>query len=648
MKKVLKYIPNYTLKFLLKMGALVLIFSLCRILFLAFNWELFNEVGIVEFLAGIWFDLVTVAIVFLPLGVLEMLPNKWRDTGFFKWFFFGCFQVIVFLSVLMNFIDIGYFKHTSSRLKATLLDTLGGERDAGVQVGGYIGEYWYLLIFLALIIWLSVFLYQRIDRIEGQSKSTSWWLQLILYPTMVALLVFIGRGGLRLRPVQPSSAAKYTSSVNMPLVLNSAFTFIKSWGAEELEKKDYFNSEELYTYFNPIKTYDSNAEIGRDNVVLIILESFSPEYIGAMQLREDSTLGYKEGFRSSTPFFDWLAGESLLCYQTFANGKKSVDAMPSIISSIPKLMDQEYLNSMYSANDVESLPKSLKSLGYNSSFYHAASNGSMNFDVYCDLAEFDNYYGRDEYDNEDHFDGRWGIFDHYFLPYCIEKMNEKSEPFFSTIFTISSHDPYTIPDEFKDKFNKGPSPNHNAIEYMDFALSEFFKKAKMQPWFNNTLFVITADHTPASGVPEYFTEIGKMRVPLLFYHPTNELFHGRNDKITSQNDIMPTILDLVGYNEPFFAYGESIFKKKSGISASQIGEAMLIFKDVDSSQYMGMMYEDEFTHIYDIKDQFQTKNIFYGDTEELRIHLENHLKALIQVYHAALSKNQMKARNFEL
>ena len=382
MKKVLQYIPNYTLKFLLKMGALVLIFSLCRVLFLLFNWGLFNDVGIIDFLAGVWFDLVTVAIVFLPLGVLEMLPNKWRDGRFFKGLFFILFQIIVFLSLLMNFIDIGYFKHTSSRLKASLLDTLSGERDAGAQVVGYIGEYWYLLIFLAIIVWLSIFLYKRIDRIDGESKETSWWLQFLIYPLMLALLVFIGRGGLRLRPVQPSSAAKYTASQNMPLVLNSAFTFIKSWGAERLEEKNYFDKEELLTYFNPLKQYDSEAEINKDNVVLIILESFSPEYIGAMQLRSDSTLGYQKGFRSSTPFFDQLADKSLLCYQTFANGKKSVDAMPSIISSIPKLMDQEYLNSMYSANDVESLPKALKTLGYNSSFFHGASNGSMNFDVF--------------------------------------------------------------------------------------------------------------------------------------------------------------------------------------------------------------------------------------------------------------------------
>ena len=315
-----------------------------------------------------------------------------------------------------------------------------------------------------------------------------------------------------------------------------------------------------------------------------------------------------------------------------------MDAIPALISSIPKLMEMEYLTSTYSANKVESIPKILHKKGYESGFFHGATNGSMNFQVFADVAGFDGYYGRSEYANEKDYDGTWGIFDEEFMCWSIDRFNDMKKPFFSTIFTLSSHPPYTIPKRYGDRFSKGPTEMHNSIRYVDHAISEFFKKARKQDWYDNTLFIIVADHTPASGTPVYFKDMGNMHIPLVFYHPTNPYFKGRSEKVVSQTDVLPSIMQLTGHHEPFFAFGKSVFDSLDGYSCSQIGNKFLYFGTVNEKNYMLLLENDEIAGIYALDDLLQSKNL--KDDHELYI-LEDRLKAMIQTYNHALITNRM-------
>ncbi len=300
------------------------------------------------------------------------------------------------------------------------------------------------------------------------------------------------------------------------------------------------------------------------------------------------------------------------------------------------------MTSSYAANEIESLPKILARRGYGSAFFHGATNGSMNFDVFADVTGFDTYYGRSEYNNDNDFDGTWGIFDEPFLSYAVDEMTTFPSPFFSSIFTISSHPPYTIPPHLKNSFNQGPTEMHDAVRYSDYALSTFFEKAKKTAWYSNTLFVIVADHTPASSAPAYYKEMGNMHIPLIFFHPTNSFFRGRNDKIVSQVDIMPSILDLIGYNEPFFAFGKSIFDTLDGVSASYIGDKFLFFGSYQNAHYLLLYQENSVLGIYSLNDKMQTENLMTN--LELSKQLEDQLKAMIQTYNHALIKNKMTVK----
>ncbi len=611
------------------MGIFVLIFTLCRVLFLILNNDFFPVVYFTDFLAGIWFDLVTTAIVFLPLAAIEIFPNKFRGHKVYQTILSICFNITLFLTVLINLVDIEYFRFTASRSTSALFTMLGFGNDLSQQIPSFLRDYWYLLIILVLFQILGIWLYKRVNRIKDDSAESSWLKQILIFPLVAAFLVIVGRGGLGLKPIAAPNAAGYTIDQNIHLVLNSAFTVIKTWGDVTLEEKNFFSEEELVEIFNPRKRYNTPARLDNPNVVVLMLESFSVEYISSINQESDVY----------TPFLDSLINESLVYTNCYANGKKSIDAVPSVISSIPKLMEIEYLTSQYAANQIESLPKILHDKGYESGFYHGATNGSMNFEVFSETAGFDDYYGRSEYNNEADYDGTWGIYDEEFYKWSVQQFSKMSEPFFNTIFSISSHPPYAIPEKYEGNFVGGPTDMHNSVRYSDYALSQFFNAAKKEPWYENTLFIIVADHTPASGTPKYFKDMGNMHIPLVFFHPKDSSFKGRNDKVVGQTDIMPSILDLIGHKDPFFSFGQSVFNSRPGFSASCVGNKFLYFADIDKKGYLLTYQNGKVIGVYDLEDQLQKVNL--RDNKELTEKLENHLKAMIQSYNSALINNKM-------
>jgi len=606
------------------------VFTLCRILFLLFNSEQFPVVYFTDFLVGFWFDLMTAAIVFLPLWLLELFPSKWRDIRFFRIFFAACFHIVFFLSIAINLTDIEYFRHTASRSTFALIKMLGFGNDLTAQLPSYLVDYWYILVFAIALQWLAIWLYKRTNRIPDDSREAGWIKQSVLFLIAGGLLVLTGRGGTGYRPAGPVNAAKYTIEQNVQLVLNSTFTIIKSWGGFTLEEKTWFSEKELAELYTTRRHYTDPPKLDRPNIVLLIMESFSVEYVGSI-----NGTG-----KTYTPFLDSLIGQSLVFTNCYANGKKSMDAVPALISSVPKLMEPEYLASGYAANRIEGLPRILKKLGYESAFFHGATNGSMNFDVFANLTGFEKYFGRTEYNNDDHFDGTWGIYDDEFFRWSVDEISGLKPPFFASIFSLSSHPPFAIPEKYAQRFSGGPTEMHDAIEYADFALGKFFESASKTKWYDNTLFIVVADHTPATYDAEYYREIGNMHIPLVFFHPSSvdSLFKGRSDKVVSQTDVMPGILHLLGYQEPFMAFGKSMFDSLDGYSASQIGNAYLYFSTVDSLHYLTLFENEKTTGIFGLTDKFQEKNLL-GE-KQLMI-LETRLKAMIQTYNHALIHNEM-------
>jgi phosphoglycerol transferase MdoB-like AlkP superfamily enzyme len=294
---------------------------------------------------------------------------------------------------------------------------------------------------------------------------------------VLAPLFIIGvRGGITptKKPITISNAGDYTdTAIHTAAVLNTPFSIIRTFGKSDFTyQKFYADYNEMENVYSPVHCPDSlynttsqraieleNGELMGKNIVMLILEGFNYENMKFLNASLQ---------RSYTPFLDSLTNDALVCTNAFANGRKSIDAIPSLFISVPSLI-QSYAVTTYSTDYTYGLPKILDSLGYHTAFLHGAPNTSMGIRAVSRLCGIKDYYGKDEYDNDEHFDGAWGIWDEHFLQFAAEKIGQLPQPFFANVFTLSSHHPFLLPDEYKDIFNQG-NPRQNVIEYTDMAL----------------------------------------------------------------------------------------------------------------------------------------------------------------------------------
>lgn len=338
------------------------------------------------------------------------------------------------------------------------------------------------------------------------------------------------------------------------------------------------------------------------------------------------------------PFLDSLMRQSLNFTNAYANATRSIEAMPAVTASIPHLMKMTFILSDFSANPIHSLPRELGKKGYVSQFFHGGTNGTMAFDKFANAAGFDQYHGRTEYNNEADFDGNWGIYDGPFLQYAARVMNKNTQPFLATIFTLSSHHPYSIPKDKVELFAPGPLDVHRSTRYADYALWQFFKTASKMPWYENTLFVITADHTSESMHPEYQSRTGVFRVPLLFFKP-GKTWQAVDTKLPAQHaDIMPSVLDYLNYDQDFLAFGVSLFDPRAERKAFQLLDDIYQITEGDYTLHFG---GNEVIGLYNYHDDPLLRKNLLREEPELANEMSDRLKAIIQTFNNRMLRNQL-------
>ena len=311
--------------------------------------------------------------------------------------------------------------------------------------------------------------------------------------------------------------------------------------------------------------------------------------------------------------------------------------------SIPSI-EVPYVLSHFSGNKINSLPTLLRDKGYYSAFFHGAPNGSMGFDAFANLSGFDEYVGKDEYNNNDDFDGIWGIWDEKFLQFFANEMSTFKQPFYTTVFTVSSHHPYNLPDEYQDKFKGGPKPVHRTIQYTDYSLKKFFESASKMPWFNNTIFVLTADHASAEiQFQEYNSPWGYFSIPIIFYEPGNTVM-SMKPEIIQQADIMPTVLGLLHYDKPYISFGRDILTNEEPFAFNYLNNVYQAFMGGYLLQFDG----SKSIGLYDfIRDKMMTKNLI-TEKPDIVGKMELRLKAFIQQYNNRMVENDLTIEGSQL
>ena len=623
----------------------MVLYTISRLFFFWVNVDLYPNVSVshlLEMLAGgLRFDLT--ALLYLNslylLFVLLPLPSTIRNHHNYistaKW----AFWVPNILGFIINCMDIVYVRFTDRRTTCTVFTEFQNDGNLVSIIWQSMWQYWYVTLFGIALLTLLILCTRKQWLVATPQKTWVYYTAEIVLMLATIYFIVIGiRGGFGkyTRPITISNAMQYTNTPQeTAILLNTPFSLMKSLENTMYIHPHYFNDEEIEELFSPIHTdeIEEKGRLGQVNVVVLILESFSKEYIGFYNQHID-------GYNGFTPFLDSLLAQSVTYTHSFASGRKSIDAMPSVLSSIPMLIEP-YIVTPYSTNAVSSLAACLKEEGYATAFFHGAPNGSMGFQAYARSAGFEQYLGMDEYDGIEAFDGTWAIWDEEFLQYYARSMNQMKQPFMTAIFTASSHHPFRVPKQYEGVFPRGTQPIHQCVGYTDYSLREFFAYAKQQDWYENTLFVLTADHTNQVSLPEYATAKGIFEVPIAFYSPRWNQGNLQIQGAVSQTDIMPSVLAYLGYNKPFFAFGEDILtqEKKHPYAVCYNHPVYQLLSDSLLLQFDGKEVCAVYNHQNDPMLQYNIAE--QTNTQEM----ETFLRAYIQQYIYRLTTNQLTIGN---
>lgn len=548
---------------------LMLKYQLLRAGFYFFNIDFYTDVetGAVlsSFVNGMRFDLAAILLLNSPVLILYLFPGPQVRYRWFRLAVFIMFFILNLVALLLNVAEYGYFSTVQRRLMFepyTMLPDL--VRSLPGLIAGHI---LLTLLFLALTILLYLSLKKLITWSESRFPFQHRWLKDSVWFVLSIMLMVIGiRGGLQLKPLRQSNAFTTSHVASGYLTLNTTYTVIRSYFQPALEEYRFMQEDEalnitrslLFTAKESIidpqfpfyrkLTHTEPAEFR--NVVIFIMENWTAGYVGC--------LGGKE---PNTPFFDSLSAEGMLFTNFLANGQRSIEAVPSILTSIPGLYPSSLIGSKAEMNRMAGLGELLQRHGYSTSFHHGASVGSMGFDAYARIAGFYQYFGMEDFPNvtADETNGSWGVHDEPFFLDALRRIERMPRPFCSVIFSISSHDPYDIPSYRQKQFEQIPFGFNRSLQYSDFSIGQLIREAKSKPWFDSTVFIITADHTLYSARGNMHAAF---HIPTLIYAP-GLVAKQRFERVASHVDLMPTLIDLLKIPVSHASFGSSLLSDSS-------------------------------------------------------------------------------------
>ena len=627
-----------------------LVWMLSRVAFFAENWSTFAPYMswslFWSMLRGaLVFDTSALLYVNSLYLVLMLFPLHLKERPGFHKALKWIFVVTNAVGVAMNLMDSVYFQYTGRRSTVSVFTEFANEGNIASIMLTEFAHHWYLVLAFTFLVFLLWRCYTK-PRLEVYRFGSQYYIsQFIALLVMVPLAIVGIRGSVTAgtRPITISNANEFVNRpVEASVVLNTPFSMIRSIGKKPFVTPDYFPADELEAIYSPLHQAPVADELTRKgkNVVILIVESMGKEYIGS--LNPDLEGGHYQGYM---PFIDSLIVKSLTFKYSFANGRISMDAMPSILSGLPMMVEPFFLTPV-SLNDVEGLPMMLGRDGYSSAFFHGAHNISMGFSAYAHSIGYQRYFGLDEYCKSpkyggmDDFDGKWAIWDEPFLQFTLDNIGEMKAPFLATVFTASSHHPYHLPEQYRDSLkDEGGQPIHKCVRYTDLALRRFFERASREPWYQNTVFVLVADHTNLSSHDVYKTDLGLYSIPIIFFAPDGTIAPAvRDDLIAQQTDITPTLLHMLGYDRPCLAFGDDLlsvdpaqswaFNYNAGIYQFIQGDLLLQFDGAKT------------TALYRFKTDPLLKDNLAGQLPD-QSPMETRLKAIIQQYMTRMNTNHL-------
>ena len=614
---------------------LLLLYSLLRLVFylLYFNKNDFSGTELATVIYWGWrMDISGIFYLNLGFFIYYFLIQDLLFTRRKRLVTVSLLSVINLPLLAVNIIDLAYYKFN---LRRSTVDLFSVAADSLHALGAFWKAWWYLFVLFIVLSFLSVIIFNRI--LEESSHNKEGYLKRNLLPCICFLLVtgLLARG-LSGRPIIPSTPLLYLPAEYQSLATNSTITILYSMVKRQtiLKEKSYYPVSGLDTLFTIRHQLKSAEPFNKMNVVIFIMESFGKEYT------DD-----RDPLRARTPFIDSIIAESIVCNNAYANGLESNKGIVAILGGIPPFFDEPFFYSSYSNNSIRGIGTLLKEEGYNTNFFMGAGYDHFGFARFSKMLGIDNYYSMNDYGNDSHYDGNWGIYDHYFLPYAARQLVKKKSPFLSVIFNISTHFPNTLPDSLKTQFTiKGQNAQQNSISYFDYSLRLFFDIIKNESWYKKTIFVFSADHNIYLHGREKAGLYKNFRIPIIVHLPGQRI-HQAIDKPVQQLDIVPTILDILHYKQPFMSFGQPVSDTGPGIVFNNYGD---LYQAIDSSYLFGYNEKTEQpAYLYNFRsDTALVKDLLLNGQlpDQHAVKMQEHLRAVIQYFNYSMIKNKLYIR----
>ena len=451
-----------------RLALLYAVLAICRAIFWRYNYAGIGPLADAELPAlargALLFDTVSVLYANALLIVLSLIPLHLRERRWWQRMLYFYYVVVnALLVVAVNLGDAVYFRYTQKRFTAE--EIFFADNDNSLQlVGKFMAENIPLLLAGIGLIALLVLAGGRKARPEPLCRRPLCYYGGGTVLLVVAALLSVAgmRGGVTrmTRPVTLSNATLYASdNARANLILSNPFCILRTVGSGgKINYERYFAPEELDGIYTPVHRPDSvgAAPLERRNVVVFVMESMSAEHSAHLhpELYADRQVkGY-------TPFLDSLMQAGYCFERMYANGTRSIQALPAVLGSIPSFKTPFVLMPQALA-PTRQLPRILRDKGYATAFFCGSAAGSMGFGAYARSAGIERLYSREDYEarhGRDDFDGYWGIWDEPFLQYAGEEMSALPEPFFAALFTLSSHHPFVVPDALRATTSAWPTP----------------------------------------------------------------------------------------------------------------------------------------------------------------------------------------------
>jgi phosphoglycerol transferase MdoB-like AlkP superfamily enzyme len=463
----------------------------------------------------------------------------------------------IFLAALLATVDLELFSKWGSRVDSTLLPYFRTPREAAASAGS--SPIALLALILIVLVAAGVWGYRRfIQRHVGEATGgilTRTVLPLLL--TGVLLLVPI-RGGVQWTPLNPSSTYFSHSDFANQAGLNVAWNFLHSLTLRDYRTANPYaaaipQAEARLLVDSLLHTTDSTThhllKVPRPNIILIIWESATAKVV--------KRLG---GLPGITTHFDSLSHSGILFDAIYASGNRSAKGLAAVLSGWPAQSNAPILSSPARAARLPGLASDLAHAGYHTAFYYGGELEFADFKSYLVAHGFDHIVGEQDFDRKD-WSSKWGAHDHVVLGRLLSDTRAAKRPFFTTLFTLSSHEPYDVPMAPAIQGTSEQAHFLNALVYTDRSIGAFVAQASREPWWDSTLVIIIADHGhPLPKLPAPPGEVASQlyHIPMLWL---GGALATRDTVITvvgSQVDVAPTLLAQLGLPHAGYKWGKNL------------------------------------------------------------------------------------------